>query len=96
MPKVTDEYRAARRDEIVDAALAAFRRKGFQAASMADIIAESGQSAGAIYGHFKGKSEIVLEVATRVVGERVDDVQRLGEGERLVPPAGCCACSSTA
>ena len=87
MPKVTDEYRAARRDEIVDAALAAFRRKGFQAASMADIIAESGQSAGAIYGHFKGKSEIVLEVATRVVGERVIDVQRLRESQRLVPPS---------
>ena len=87
VPKVTDEYRAARRDEIVDAALAAFRRKGFQAASMADIIAESGQSAGAIYGHFKGKSEIVLEVATRVVGERVIDVQRVSEGERLVPPS---------
>ena len=88
MPKVTDEYRAARRDEIVEAALAAFRRKGFQAASMADIIAESGLSAGAIYGHFKGKSEIVLEVATRVVGERVHDVQRLGESEQLVPPSG--------
>ena len=87
VPKVTDEYRAARRDEIVDAALAAFRRKGFQAASMADIITESGQSAGAIYGHFKGKSEIVLEVATRAVGERVVDVQRLSEGERLAPPS---------
>ena len=87
VPKVSDEYRAARRDEIVEAALAAFRRKGFQAASMADIIAESGLSAGAIYGHFKGKSEIVLEVATRVVGERVHDVQRLGESEQLVPPS---------
>lgn len=87
MPKVTDAYRAAKRDEIVAAALAAFRRKGFQATSMADIIAESGLSAGAIYGHFKGKSDIVLEVATRVVGERVHDVQRLGEGGQLVPPS---------
>jgi AcrR family transcriptional regulator len=87
VPKVTDAYRAAKRDEVVAAALAAFRRKGFQATSMADIIAESGLSAGAIYGHFKGKSDIVLEVATRVVGARVHDVQRLGEGEELVPPS---------
>ncbi len=87
VPKVTEEYRAARRDEIVDAALAAFRRKGFQAASMADIIAESGQSAGAIYGHFAGKAEIVLEVATRVVGERISDIQRLRETDRLAPPS---------
>ena len=84
---MTDAYRAAKRDEIVAAALAAFRRKGFQATSMADIIAESGLSAGAIYGHFRGKAEIVLEVATRVVGERVHDVQRLGEGDQLVPPS---------
>ena len=87
VPKVTDEYRAAKRDEIVAAALAAFRRKGFQATSVADIIAESGLSAGAIYGHFRGKSDIVLEVATRVVGERVHDVQRLSEGDRLMPPS---------
>jgi AcrR family transcriptional regulator len=88
VPKVTEEYRSARRDEIVDAALAAFRRKGFQAASMADIIAESGLSAGAIYGHFKGKAEIVLEVATRVVGERISDIQRLRTADRLIPPSG--------
>ena len=87
MPKVTEEYRAARRDEIIRAALAAFRRKGFQAASMADIIAESGLSAGAIYGHFKGKSDIVLEVASRVVGERVGDVRRLSDADELVPPS---------
>ncbi len=87
MPKVSDEYRAARRDEIVDAALAAFRRKGFQAASMADIIAESGLSAGAIYGHFTGKSEIVLAVATRVIGHRLEDMQRVRTAEQLVPPS---------
>ena len=77
MPKVTDEYRIAKREEIADAALRAFRRKGFQGASMADIIAESGLSAGAIYGHFASKGDIILDVATRVVGARVDDVQQL-------------------
>jgi AcrR family transcriptional regulator len=88
MPKVTDAYRSAKRDEIADAALRAFRRKGFQAASMADIIAESGLSAGAIYGHYKSKADIVLEVARRVVGERVVDIQRLTEsGTPLPPPA---------
>lgn len=87
MPKVSDEYRAARRDEIVDAALVSFRRKGFQAASMADIIAESGLSAGAIYGHFKGKSDIVLEVASRVVGQRLGDVRRVQESDALIAPS---------
>ncbi len=86
MPKVTDEYRTAKRDEIAAAALRAFRRKGFQAASMADIIAESGLSAGAIYGHYKSKADIVLDVARRVVGARVDDIRHLSEAEQLIPP----------
>lgn len=59
MPKVTDEYRQARRLEISQAALRCFARKGFQGTSMADIIAESGLSAGAIYGHYKGKDELI-------------------------------------
>lgn len=86
MPKVTDEYRAAKRDEIAAAALRAFRRKGFQAASMADIITESGLSAGAIYGHYKSKADIVLDVARRVVGARVVDIQQLSEADELIPP----------
>lgn len=87
MPKVTEEYRVARRDEIADAALRAFRRKGFQATSMAEIIAEAGLSAGAIYGHFPSKSAIVVDVATRVVGARVDAVRYLADTELLPPPA---------
>jgi AcrR family transcriptional regulator len=65
----------------------AFHRKGFQAASMADIIAESGLSAGAIYGHFASKSEIVLEVATQLVGSRVQEVGELAQAETMSPPA---------
>ena len=56
MPKVSEEYRTARRSEIARAALRCFARKGFDATSMADIIAESGLSAGAIYGHYKSKN----------------------------------------
>jgi AcrR family transcriptional regulator len=87
MPRVTEEYRVARRREIADGALRAFRRKGFQATSMAEIIAESGLSAGAIYGHYKSKSDIVLDVATTVVGSRIVDVERLAASEPMPPPA---------
>lgn len=87
VPRVTEEYRDVRRQQIADAALRAFRRRGFQATSMAEIIAESGLSAGAIYGHFKGKSEIVFEVATRVVGARIGDIERLAERDSMPSPA---------
>ncbi|WP_426998474.1 TetR/AcrR family transcriptional regulator [Pseudarthrobacter sp. N5] len=73
MPRVTDAYRLARRLEIAAAARRCFGRKGFQATSMADIIAESGLSAGAIYGHFKSKDELieasVREILDRLLGE---------------------------
>jgi AcrR family transcriptional regulator len=87
MPKVSDAYRAAKRDEIVQAAIVAFQRKGFRAASMADIIAASGLSAGAIYGHFASKSEIVIAVASRVVGARIGEVEEFRSMDPLPPPA---------
>ena len=67
MPKVTEAYRTARRDEIIESALRCFAAKGYQRTSMADIIDESGLSAGAIYGHFSGKKELFSAVAGRVV-----------------------------
>lgn len=73
MPKVSDEYRRARRDEIVAGALRAFHRKGFAATSMADILEETGVSAGALYGHFKSKEELIKEVAASIVAGRILD-----------------------
>lgn len=87
MPKVSQQYRDARRDEIVEAALRAFHRRGFQATSVAEIIEESGLSAGAIYGHFKSKSDLVLAAATRVVGARMDDVATFATQDPMKPPA---------
>ena len=62
MPKVTDEHRTARRSEIVAAACRCFARDGFHATSIADIISESGLSAGSVYLYFKSKDEIISAV----------------------------------
>jgi AcrR family transcriptional regulator len=70
MPKVSDAYRQARRDEIVAATLRAISRRGLRALTMADIIKESGLSAGSVYSHFTTKDEIIELVAARVIGER--------------------------
>ena len=82
MPKVTEAYRTARRDEIIEAALRCFAAKGYQRTSMADIIDESGLSAGAIYGHFSGKKELFAAVAGRVLDARRGelDARRAGGG----------------
>jgi AcrR family transcriptional regulator len=59
MPKVSDEHREARRDQILEAALSCFSRKGYHDTSMHDIAKEAGLSTGAAYIHFRGKEEIL-------------------------------------
>ncbi|WP_033343163.1 TetR/AcrR family transcriptional regulator [Catenuloplanes japonicus] len=63
MPRVTEEYRATRRAEIVTAAARRFAEQGFHSTSMADVIAESGLSAGAVYRYFRSKEEIIAAVS---------------------------------
>jgi AcrR family transcriptional regulator len=74
MPKVTEAHRQARRSEIAAAAIRCFARTGFQATSMADIIAESGLSAGAIYGHYKNKEELIGLAISEVLNPRFLEV----------------------
>lgn len=77
MPKVSDEHRAAKRAEIIDAAIRVLMRNGYARSSMADIIAESGMSAGAIYGYFPGKQDILRAVAEQVLGRRLAEIEVL-------------------
>lgn len=74
MPRVSDAHREARRDRIRAAALRSFAAKGYQRTSIADVVAESGLSAGAIYGHYAGKQELFAAVAEDMLGRRVREI----------------------
>ena len=65
MPRVSTAHKLQRRNEILDAARACFSRAGFQGATIKEIIAEVGLSAGAVYSYFKNKRELVLAIAER-------------------------------
>jgi TetR/AcrR family transcriptional repressor of uid operon len=52
-----------RRRQILDAALACFRRRGFHQATMQEICAEADISAGALYRYFASKAEIIGAIA---------------------------------
>jgi AcrR family transcriptional regulator len=65
VPKLSDDYREARRRQVLDAAVVCFARTGFHRTSMQDIVAESGLSPGAIYRYFTGKEEIVDATRSR-------------------------------
>jgi AcrR family transcriptional regulator len=65
MPKVDQAHLDARRQQIVDAARTRFAGHGFARTSMADIVAESGLSTGAIYRYFTSKDELVVAVCNQ-------------------------------
>jgi len=57
------------RDKIVDAAFQEIYRHGFQAASLTNILANTGLTKGALYHHFPNKDELGLAVIDEVVRE---------------------------
>lgn len=60
MPRLTDATKAARRAQIIEAAISCFLEKGYTNTSMSDIIKASGLSSGSIYSHFSGKEDILI------------------------------------
>jgi AcrR family transcriptional regulator len=81
MPRVSDAHRERRREQILDAARRCFIRKGFHQSSMADVFAEAGLSAGAVYRYFRSKDEIITAIAEEVVGHVTDLLVPLVEQE---------------
>ena len=63
MPKVSPEYLAARRAQIIETARELFSRKGLSDTSMSDLVEASGMSIGNIYRYFASKDELVAAVA---------------------------------
>jgi len=85
MPRVSDAHRESRRDQILDAAVACFLRRGVRATTMAEIIAESRLSAGAIYGYFPGKQELALAAMRREAAARAAELEAMSEGHAIPP-----------
>lgn len=60
MPKIVDK--AAKRQEILEAAIAVFVQKGYHAAKMADIAVEAGMGKGTLYEYFPTKDALPKEI----------------------------------
>jgi AcrR family transcriptional regulator len=86
MPRVSDAHRAARREQIADAALRVLARNGLSDTSIAQIVAECGLSAGAIYVNFENKAELARYIAGQLLHRRIgslDDV--VSDGRSRTP-----------
>src|SRR5262249_46565255 len=60
MPKIAEEARAARRDQIIAAALACFARTGYHTTTMADVATQAGVSKGTPYLYFESKEALFI------------------------------------
>jgi TetR/AcrR family acrAB operon transcriptional repressor len=73
--KRTKEEALVTRQNLLNAALMVFSRKGYSATRLEDIAVEAGVTRGAIYHHFGGKEELFKELVT----ERSSGVNQLTE-----------------
>jgi AcrR family transcriptional regulator len=70
-----------RREQILEAAVVCFAKRGFHQASMHDISAEAGISVGLIYRYFQNKEAVIAAMADRHKRE----IQELVERARKAP-----------
>ena len=74
--------RKARKQEILAAATAVFAQKGFDGASMDDIVQASGLSKGGLYWHFNSKDDIIAAILSHFFN------QEMAILNTLLPAAG--------
>ena len=77
--------RSAKREQILDAALEVFSRKGVYATRIADIATEAGIAYGLVYHYFKNKEEIlstIFEQRWARVTEQLEQASKQGHDAR--------------
>ena len=72
-PAPLPAHRPSRRNDIIDAAIRQFARKGFVDASISDVAEEADVVVTAVYYHFSGKEELFSAAVNRVF-ESISDV----------------------
>ncbi|MCY9669272.1 TetR family transcriptional regulator [Paenibacillus alginolyticus] len=65
MPKISEQQKEAVRVEILNAAREVFIEKGFEAASMKEIVGRSGKSFGGVYMYYSNKEGVFLDLLRR-------------------------------
>lgn len=84
MPRVTQSHRDRQTARILAAAQLCFARRGFDGASMDEIVAKAGMSSSTVYRYFpEGKSSLVRTVIGRVMDPVVDWIAGLAEVDEL-------------
>jgi len=65
MPKISEERRAERREQILEGARRCFAEHGYEGATVARLEAKIGLSRGAIFNYFGSKEDLFVELAVQ-------------------------------
>src|SRR5262245_19276124 len=65
MPKISEERKSARRDQILEGARRCFAEYGYEGATVSKLENEIGLSRGAIFNYFPSKEDLFVELAVR-------------------------------
>ncbi len=89
MPKIAEQARVARREQLIAAGLACFASSGYHSTTMADVAAQAGVSKGTPYLYFASKEALFLALHEEWggrAGQRVDAaIAALPEAVRQSP-----------
>lgn len=75
----------ARRQQVLEAAAECFRRRGFHAASMAEIAKKAGMSTGHIYNLFENKNDIIAAIVEQDCEEVLARIAEFKQEGDLLP-----------
>ncbi|MGK3113465.1 TetR/AcrR family transcriptional regulator [Candidatus Pantoea formicae] len=64
-----------RLDELMDAALALFINKGFEATTISEIVRDAGVAKGTFYHYFSSKNEMLAALRARFTGHFIEKIQ---------------------
>jgi AcrR family transcriptional regulator len=85
MPRLADpELPARRRAQILDAARACFRERGFRQTTIEEICAEARVSPGALYRYFDSKTDIIAAIALDARAEAEALLDHLSGADALI------------
>ncbi len=84
-PKVSDAHTAARREQILLAAMQCFANKGFHKTTVQDICKAAQLSPGAVYSYFESKNDII-EALARTGEEMNQNLFDLADSQKYASP----------
>jgi len=87
MPKISEEKRQARRNQILAASWRCFARKGLHSTSIEDIVREASLSFGAVYLYYKSKDELIHAAFSLALQEMQGFLAPILTREPVYPPA---------